>query len=197
MIWNSHIWKSELIKELRNFKRYLKQIKSSKYDTEHFVMGLEKFHFLCSFIIRKLVESGKLSDELLAKNYKCGKYQRIQTEKKLDFMNIMDFGKFYDLMNCIKSSLTIKQICNLFIHSFIFFPTFDEERGMEYNGVFINSDYDKDKHLYHIDYGIILKMIDDIVKDDIISIHFNRSSGKVKRSKEIIESYISEEKHGV
>ncbi|APQ60532.1 MULTISPECIES: hypothetical protein [Paenibacillus] len=197
MIWNSHIWKAELIKELRNFKKYLKQIKFSKYDTEHFVMGLEKFHFLCSFIIRKLVENGKLSDELLSKNYKCGKYQRIQTEKKIDFLNLIDYGEFYDLMNCSNSSLTIKQMCNSFIHSFIFFPTFDEENGMEYTGVFINSDFDKDKHLYHIDYGIIVEMIDDIVKDDIITIQFDRTSGKVRRSKETIEGYIDEEKHGV
>ncbi|AUS27794.1 MULTISPECIES: hypothetical protein [Paenibacillus] len=68
---------------------------------------------------------------------------------------------------------------------------------MEYTGVFINSDFDKDKHLYHIDYGIIVEIIDDIVKDEIISIQFDRTSGKVRRSKETIEGYIDEEKHGV
>lgn len=35
-------------------------------------------------------------------------------------------------------------------------------------------------------------MIDDIVKDDIISIQFDRTSGKVRRSKETIEGYIDE-----
>jgi hypothetical protein len=182
MIWNSHIWKGELKRELKKFNKYLKDITSNKYDVDHFAFGLEKFYFNCAFIMRKLIENGKISNELLTINFKCSKYKRINKTEKLDMINYIEFFEYYDLENVEEDSISIKQVCNLFVHSYVFFPTFDEDNEMKFSGIFINTDHSKDDFIYHLDYHEFNLMINDVLKDDILSIQYNRTTGKTKRS---------------
>lgn len=183
MIHDSVIWKKELKKEIATFKKYLKDIFKDKYDQEHFVLGLEKFYFVCSFIVRKLNECKKLSDELISINYESSKYKRIDLKSKLDILNNHKFGSFYNLNKPENCRLGIVEICNMFIHSFIFCPTFSEDQKMKFTGVFINSDYLKEKYVYHLDYKTFLDALDTVIRDEILSLHLNRATGEIKKSK--------------
>lgn len=54
MIWESHIWKDELSKDLESVKRVIIQV-SSLYETDSFertLVSLERFAFTSAFIIR-------------------------------------------------------------------------------------------------------------------------------------------------
>jgi hypothetical protein len=185
MIWNSPLWKAELKKELRKFIKYQVDIRSDKYDADHFVFGLEKFYFTCAFIIRKLVENNKLSDEFMSSNFKVSQYRRINKTEKLDTYNYLDFAKYYSLENESGVQFNVNRVCNLFIHSFVFFPTFDEEMEMAFTGVFINSDHSMDGYIYHIDFSEFERLINGVLEDEIVYIQTDRSTGKSKRSRNL------------
>ena len=136
------------------------------------------------FIVRKLKECKKLSDELSLTAFECAKYKRINPKSKLDILNNHKFGSFYNLNKPENCSLTIKKICDMFIHSFIFSPTFDEDKKMKFIGVFINSDYSKSECVYHLDYKTFLKMLSAVIGDEVLSFHSNKPShGRDKKSK--------------
>ncbi len=182
MIWNSPVWKDGLKKELRSFEKYLKDISLDKYDVNHFTYGLEKFYFVCAFIIRKLKENTKLSDELESTPFLCQKYLRTKKDIKIDFIN---FAEFYDLENPEDCSISINQVCNMLIHSFIFYPVFDEKKGMRFSGIFVNSDFTTDKCIYFFEFEKFKSLVQEVVKDEIMSITYNRKAEKIKKTRDI------------
>jgi len=87
---------------------------------EHYSLRLEKFFFISAFIIRKLIEANKLSDELENKDFNCIKYQRIRNDDFFDFLNRHHFEKFYNLEKEEKSFIKLENLCNILIHSYVF-----------------------------------------------------------------------------
>ncbi|HZT98399.1 MAG TPA: hypothetical protein VFA10_01995, partial [Ktedonobacteraceae bacterium] len=147
MISNAWVWKRELKKELKAFNKFLAKtnVRDAAGD-DYLYLKLEKFFFTTSFIIRKLFESYKLSEELASINVPVERYKRIDIEKKINLFTNYDILRYYDVDNPAKSSLGAMKLCNCFIHSFNFAPVLDEESG-KLVGVHINSDHDKDKFL--------------------------------------------------
>lgn len=183
MIWDSRVWKQELGKELKNFKRFLHEM--ALVDTEYFALGLEKFYFICAYIIRKLIEANKLSDELTVKKYPCSKYLRTNYEQQLDWVNHHHFESFYNLLKEQSCSLNLRQICNLLIHSFVFSPTFKEDmESMIFTGIFINTDVTRDKCIYHINYKTFFSLIQNVMNDEISNVEYDRLNGIVKKSRD-------------
>jgi len=178
MIWESSIWKEEIQKELDDFYCYLKS--EPDIENEYFSLRVEKIFFVSAFIIRKLIESNKISDELLAKQYSAHKYKRITKESLIDFLNCHHVDEFYDLQCPELCTFRIKEICNLLIHSFVFILSLDE--NLKLIGVFINSDRLKNSWLYELNIEIFFKIISDVTNDDIVSMEYNRETGMLKKS---------------
>ncbi len=178
MIWESSVWKEDLQKELNDFLANIEGFKD-----EYFNLRVKKFFFISAFIIRKLNEANKLSDELISKDFDCARYRRINDSGIIDFMNCHHIEKFYDLRNGEKSSLKLKDICNYFIHSFVFSCSIGDDDRL--CGVFVNSDRIKNKFLYYIELNTFIILINDVITDDIVSMSYNRITGKLKKSKVI------------
>lgn len=177
MIWDSTIWKEELQNEMNQFDSYITSISDSDYDSDIFTLEFEKFYFVCSYIIRKLIDSKKLNVGLENKGYSCIKYTRTNNNP-LDFLNSHHFSKFYDLSNGIDIQLSMTQLCNRFIHSFILFPAVNGNNGSNFTGVFVNTDYDKKKCLYQISYKTFVLVLNDVINDNVVSLHYIRENPK-------------------
>lgn len=125
MIYDSAIWKDELEKKVIEFKQYL----SEKIDLEDekFAFKVEEFYFITSFIVRKLIESFKLSDEYRGIQYRLIKYKRNEDEFKIDLLNNHKIKTKFDFESPQEILLGTNKICNLVIHSYIFLIAIENE----------------------------------------------------------------------
>jgi len=177
MIWDSAIWKKGLQKELGSFSKLI--INTETFKVEYFNFVAERFFFVSAFIIRKLSEGNKLSDELTSKGLNCIRYRRKNDKGVIDFLNCYDIERFYDLDKKDRHILKLKDTCNSLIHSFVFSTVVDSG---QLTGIFVNSERTKDKCLYYIELNTFIGLINDVINDEIVSMCYDRVTGKLKKS---------------
>lgn len=207
MIYDSVIWKLELEKKTEEFRKLLKETTFSNewYFDENedgdprsykFFIELQKYCFYSAVIIRKFLESKRLSDELCATNYTIPCYKK-KSDKKISKRNFESVDDDYDLNTKFKKTLNLKRICDILIHSFIFSPKLldvkidknledDLEDNWEIEGVsgiYINTDHSKEKEIYYFELDFILYLFEEVYNDDIIYYAENRITGQVVRSR--------------
>ena len=99
MITDSYVWKRELKKELRIFSKFsaTTDFADEIIDMDRIFLKIEKFFFVSSFIIRKLHESHKLSDELISINISLEKFQRKEEniDEHYDLINRFEIKNFF------------------------------------------------------------------------------------------------------
>lgn len=189
MIYESSVWKKELRKELNNFRKLLAKIDLSEEPgiPDDINLKVEKFFFVSAFIIRKLNEAKKLSDELNETKIPVVQFKRINKDHTIHFMNNHKLEKFYDLENENNSSIGLATLYNTLIHSFVFkvvVSNAKETNGKEtVIGILVNSDYSKDKTLFHIEVEDFFKLLEEVINDDIIFSWHNHESGEVINSR--------------
>jgi len=209
MIYDSGIWKVELEKKTSDFNELLKSIEFSTdwYFEEDddgwtasykFFIELQKYCFYAAVISRKFIESKRLSDELLLKQYKLKSFKK-RTNKTLSKENFESIENEYDVDKESSENLTLEKICHLFVHSFIFNPKLidykiDEKIPDEeidnweiggISGLYINTDFTKDKKVYYFELEQIFDLFSDVHKDDIIYINHNSLTGRIIRSNKL------------
>jgi hypothetical protein len=207
MIYDSYVWKKTLKNDLKKIKTFLLKYCSnddngSKSNDEAFIR-LQKFFVFSSIIIRKLIEANKISDEVMTNSVKISTHEKIN-ENEITFFNDYKIDEFYDLDNPKKGTMSIVNLTNSFIHSFHFMPDYDwkvidesldeddyENLKLEkLNGVYFSTDKTKDKTLNFITFEDFEKIINLIIKDNIVSMEW--INGKFTK-KSSIEKPISEE----
>jgi hypothetical protein len=195
MILDSEVWKNELSNELIKIKRLTNEIDSP----EKFYIELQKFSIYTSIIIRKLIESNKISVELLSQNYEIKKLEKIEI-KSITYLNRFDIEKLYDVEHPLKENISIKLMCDYFIHSFHFILKFSwQQINEEINtediedweidkliGIYISSNKTKSKGLFFIELKTYLKIIEDVINDFIVSVHITEKK-VICSSKSIIK----------
>jgi hypothetical protein len=184
MIFDSYTWKRELKKELKQFKKFTNttNIQVAPPESGIFFLKIEKFFFVTAYIIRKLNESNKLSDELVNTRISVTKYPRTNKGELLDFMNNHHTERFFDFKKKQKSSIPCLVVCNYLIHSFIFDPIFDD-KDWKVVGIQVTSDRSKSEALYYISLGEYLGFLEEVINDQIVKIYFNRVTGENKKSR--------------
>lgn len=184
MIFDSYIWKNELKKVLTKFKKFISttKIEVAPPDSNIFFFNVEKFFFITAYIVRKLNESNKLSDELTSTNIPVIKYPRKNKKTILDFMNNHHGQRFFNFKKQQKGSLHWLKLCEFLIHSFIFDPVFDD-KDWKVIGIQVTSDKSKTYALYYIMLDDYLLFLEDVVNDHIVKASFSRISGEYKKSK--------------
>jgi hypothetical protein len=139
----------------------------------------------------------------MTNSVKISTYEKIN-EKEITFFNDYKIDEFYDLDNPKKGTISIVNLTNSFIHSFHFMPNYDwkvidenlDEDDFEnlklekLNGVYFSTDKTKNKALYYITFEDFEKIINLIIKDNIVIMEW--SDGKFTK-KSSIEKPISEE----
>jgi len=138
MINESKFWKEELNKLSQ---KLLFRIIHKKW-SQRSVFNLEKELFLGFFTVRKLIESKQVPKELTNKEYELAFFAKKKlTKDEIDKMLP------YDSNAVSKKRVTIRIICNQFIHSYHILPFGADGKLL---GIFINSDFQSKSGIYLI-----------------------------------------------
>jgi len=184
MILESGIWKNELNKDLQTVKKRLQKARISG-EQKHYelaTVSVEKFTFTSAFIIRKLIESKKLSDEFESMAIQVLSFQRNIIEQAITLFNRHRIDRFYNLENANKSTLSVVNICNAFIHSFVFEIAISDDKD-SVDGIFFSSDKTKDTAVFFIQLENYFKVIETAIKDEILQMHAKPREGKIRKSR--------------
>ncbi len=190
MIWESSYWKNDLLREMDQVNELL-SLSEPQPDEEideletRKGVGLEKFMFLSAYIVRKLLEAFKLSDEVEGTKLTIGRYPRIPSSRNvpyydrdpLDFLSAHRIEKFYRLDAPEKVTMNIKGVVNQLVHSFIFVPQLSiSKRDCEtvFNGVLFNSEKTKGDWLFSLQLQDWQDFIQRVAHDDIVEIIYSR-----------------------
>jgi hypothetical protein len=187
MVWESWYWKQRLRLLADEIEMLSEQSDASTLD----VSNLEISIFSGFFLIRKLIEAQtKLSFRTENQNVRCQVSNKIPETPSVDVMNRFDWYKLYDLDAFQPANVTLKHMCNIFMHSiFLWMVTDgeadDDERGVV-TGVHLTSDYEKENQVYAIEVLEILRVFRSVIADDQNGISMERDPKtkemKVKKS---------------
>lgn len=174
MIWQSEYWKNDVRKiadKLENRIYQKKWFDSSNANAEKEIM-------VSAFMVRKLFESQKIDKVIEKKAISIIKYP--SNGKSINLLRRLSPERFFDLEKQLLSTITVKDLYNNIIHSYIFLLYIVDG---EFKYFWVASDYNKFKYMFQVEvkkYINILREIgnyrsdaeiysyDDKVKDYII-----------------------------
>jgi len=181
MIDDSYDWKDRVRRARGSLRRKLRRAKVDPGAQDAAFVEVEAFVFLTAYIIRKLVEARKLSDELEKATMSVTSYPA-NADYRLDFLNAHRIDRGYDFNVGSVKTIALGDLCNLIIHSFVFIPATNEE-AVEWTGFFVNSDWTKSRELLFVEQEDFNLLVDEVIGDDIVTMHVNRIDNTVQKSR--------------
>lgn len=161
---DSIAWKKELnIKKQQVIKYNKKDSFDKNFDFSHH--KVESGLLYSSFIIRKLIESNKLSDLIDSHTIQVIRYSPI---KQINMLHKWVDDDEYDWVKPVTQIVLGKDICNWLIHSYVLSLIFEENAAVI--GFYVSSDFDRNKGLYEVTIEDWLSFVDLVIQDDIISL---------------------------
>jgi hypothetical protein len=154
MIWESSDWKEPLLKTAN----YLRRVRFSDNTSEKTLVRIEKEVLIGFYSVRKLLDTFKVSDSTKALKFKVTYFKNI---KKITYHNWHHIDELYDLSKADYEVRKIRNICDLFIHSYIYMPSGD----FKITGFYVTSDLTKDKKCYFISIDILLSIFRTVGRD--------------------------------
>lgn len=183
MVWESHYWKLRIKELIVEIEVLSEQPDGSDLD----ISRLEIAIFTGWFLVRKLCEAQtKLSPDAVAQTVKCEASRKDNLAPKVDLLNRFHIEELYDFEGFAPKTLRLKTVCNLFIHSIFLWMVFDTDRLPDgegtVSGVYLTSDFDKEKLVYKFEISEILRIFQSIVDDEnnIVALNRDPKSGEWK-----------------
>jgi hypothetical protein len=134
--------------------------------------GVERDIFFSAYAIRKLMDAGKLSDELESTSLRTSEYR--PTVRAVDLMNRDRIDHLYDLSHATRGQVSLRTACNQIIHSFVFSPMLEEDGGLA--GFFVASESEKARRLRYISADAWIGVLESVTEDDIVSMTLLRDA---------------------
>jgi hypothetical protein len=181
MIDDSYVWKDRLRRGRATLRRKLREAINDPERAEAAFVEVEAFAFLTGYIVRKLIEARKLSDELEEALLSVTTFPA-QPGYRLDFLNAHKIDRGYDLRAGSVATIGLKSFCNLLVHSFVFMPATDD-RSAEWTGFFLNSDRTRNKELLFVAREDFDVLVDEVIRDYVSSMHVDRIRNTVTKSR--------------
>lgn len=156
MIYESHYWKSELIKLAKKLTNRV-SYKRSWTDAQN--GAFEKEIMIGFYIVRKLMESQKLPNQLVSTKIIGRKFPNNGTTVHL--MNAHQFYNHFDFDNGKTEKFDLRFLVNQIVHSYIFTPDFDinEDNGeISLSAINFCSDDQRNKWIYELRLTTITKL---------------------------------------
>jgi len=166
----SRYWKKDILEHAKA----LKQSNKSKKWTEKSQVNLEKEIIISFFMIRKLLESHKLSKK--SKKYSSKIYASPIKNKKINNLNFWDIDSLYSLDNEVIKNKSITFICNQFIHGGAIYAYKNKQKKWE--GIYTCSDFERSKFIYRIPLKEIIKIFNIVGKDYPMQMEYKYSESK-------------------
>lgn len=161
MIDDSVPWRTELGKSALRLRRW--DVQSRWTGRTYFLV--ERDIMMGAYSVRRLIDSGKTSAQLPKMRRSVRRYAR--TGRVPMVLDRFSPELFYDITSPTSDELTLAQLCNQFIHSFIFQLYEEESAGTSTALVFV-SDRDRRKHLYGISLASLADTFDYVAREEIV-----------------------------
>jgi len=165
MIWESQYWKGPLLAIAKRLRRF----KSTQRLTDRSLVQIERDVFLGFYSVRKLFDTHKITDATKARSVLITCHPNT---RPVNWRNSHQIDRCYDLTTSRHDSRTIRFICNMFIHSFVFAPIVGEHGGLD--GLFFTSDREKDRKLFSIDIDAVIEIFERVGGDYPSSMEWRR-----------------------
>lgn len=153
----SKYWKIDLL----SHSHKLKEKNSVKRWSAKAQVKFEKEIIVSFFIIRKLIESHKISKATRDTKLQLLAFPR--TSKEINNFNYWDIDEFFDLSRSVKVTKSIKFIANQLIHSLVIYAI---RKNNKWDHILTCSDFEKSKRIYLILIKDVIKIFD-LVGNDI------------------------------
>lgn len=172
MIWDSVPRKDELLRSAKKLSRVERQ----KRLTQRALLIVEREIVIGCYVIRKLVEAHKVSKS--TKELDC-KAQYFQNKKPVNTLSWHRLDQLYDIERGTAGVITLVSMCNQVIHSYVLLIG-EIEKGER--GIFVASDYDRNKKVTFIQLKEIIKIFLTVGQDYPSEFHWTMdpNTGKEK-----------------
>ena len=172
MIWESAPWKIDVAKRVGRVRRRSHQRRS----TESSLLRIEQDVFNIAYSIRKLLEAKKMSDEAETVTIAAVEYP-LRDGTLPDVLNWQKLEELYDLDAPSTAAMTLRELCNQLIHSFV------SIRDMGVNaGFFVASDRARKRSVFRVRMNAFCDVASVIAEDAVVSLRLQRDekSGEMK-----------------
>jgi hypothetical protein len=156
---DSNYWKEDLLAHARR----LKPIKNPKRWSERAVVTFEKELMLSFFMVRALLERGKLSTRVQRHRFSVTKYP--WNGRPITILNFADVDQLYDFDRAKEERVSIKFIANQFVHARAIYATRDDSKN--WSDVLLCSDFERKNAIYLVSVREIQRIFHLVAHDDI------------------------------
>ena len=170
MIWESRPWREELCRVADRLNEWRRVV---DWDDELVAFEIERDVMVSAYAIRKLLEARKLSDSAAESKFRVEAFPLI--DRIPDHMNWHRLDEFYNFERSSSEDLTLEQLCNQLIHSFIFVrigdADGDDETGYEGGlaGFFVASDRARSSRLYRISIDSLVSLLQSVGTEEVVA----------------------------
>jgi hypothetical protein len=171
-------WKEELAKVADRLDAKTKQ----KRWTDRTAYLIERDFMVSAYAMRKLIDAFKVSDALRLRQISVERFE--PTSRPISYLGL-HIEKSYDIEHGRRQTLSVMNLCHQIVHSFVFVLSCDESTGL-LDGVYVTSDYDKDKYLFFIRATDFITLCHDIGAEDVDSKSMVRGPDGRWRATEIL-----------
>ncbi|MFD8799535.1 hypothetical protein [Streptomyces atroolivaceus] len=169
MIQESGPWRAELL----DIAKRLEKRKVQRRWTDRTAFLIERDVMIGAYAVRRLKESFKVSDELARRTWPVEIHE--PRGRVPDVQNSHKFWELYDLEKSRKAGLSLANVCNQVIHSWIWgFAAREDELGL--GGVFISSDRKRKKCLYFLATDTLVDLFRSIGEEEIYHVEMRRDA---------------------
>jgi len=171
MIWESFYWKSDLLKQA---EALMKRTAQKRWPDASFAR-CEQTIMLGFYSIRKLTESGKLTDQVA--NLKVRVRSHPWKGRVVHRMNSHKLDELYDWDISDERSVPLSFLYNQVIHSYAFSLLLGEDGGL--HGILVTSDQRRCKELFEVSIEQIIGVFRSVGNDDVCSMEgrFDETKG--------------------
>ena len=156
----------ELARHLRSIKVWTKKV-----HTERGYFLIERGIFVSAFIVRKLIENKKVTDNIRNRSFNCQSYNAFRplSDRVSRFNGIGSIDREYDLSKPSSLHLSFYDLASEIMHSYVFVPEVDDQN--RFVSFFINSYRGRDDRVLSVSLDQYQKAVELVVADSVVSIH--------------------------
>lgn len=155
----SWYWKEDL---LAHAKR-LGPVRKPKRWSERAVVNFEKELMISFFMVRALLERGKLSSKIRSHKFPVVRYP--WSGKQVTRLNFHDVGGIYDLSEGVAATVGVSFISNQFVHARAIYASRDQSRNWSH--VLLCSDHEQSNSIYMVAVSEIQSLFHLVAQDGI------------------------------
>ncbi|MBD3349499.1 MAG: hypothetical protein GF400_09955 [Candidatus Eisenbacteria bacterium] len=158
VIWESSYWKRELFYMARDLRRRMEQKRWQSAS----LARIELHVMLGFYMIRKMIEARKISDEIPAREMRVALHP--PTGTRVTYQNAHKISRLYDMGTVTHEIQTVRYVCNQIVHSFVFVPLLREHAG--WDGVLFASDRQRQQGAYYLSSEDIIDLFEKVAFND-------------------------------